>query len=98
MVGIHWKVLTEHSQMNTHVPGFQSFFIGFCIFFVLASSIIFKDQLRQEKSLFSIVGKPYYLTWWLISELNPRSIDQCEIMANLVWFVTPVFLKQQTTG
>ena len=20
-VGIHWKAVTEHSQMNTHVPG-----------------------------------------------------------------------------
>ena len=25
-VGIHWIVLTEHSQMITHVPGFQTFF------------------------------------------------------------------------
>ena len=24
-VGIHWIALTEHSQMSTHVPGFQSF-------------------------------------------------------------------------
>ena len=23
-VGIHWKALTEYSQMSTHVPGFQS--------------------------------------------------------------------------
>ena len=25
-VGIHWIALTEHSQMSTHMPGFQSFF------------------------------------------------------------------------
>ena len=26
-VGIHWKALAEYSQMSTHVPGFQSFFM-----------------------------------------------------------------------
>ena len=33
-VGIHWIALTEHSQMSTHMPGFQSFFgffASFCI-------------------------------------------------------------------
>ena len=33
-VGIHWTALPEYSQMNTHVPGFQSFFrifASFCI-------------------------------------------------------------------
>ena len=24
-VGIHWKALTDYSQMITHLPGFQSF-------------------------------------------------------------------------
>ena len=24
-VGIHWTAITEHSQISTHVPGFQSF-------------------------------------------------------------------------
>ena len=27
-VGIHWKALTEYSQMSTHVPWFQSFYSG----------------------------------------------------------------------
>ena len=33
LVGIHQKVLTDYSQMSTHVPGFQSFFsfFAFCI-------------------------------------------------------------------
>ena len=22
-VGIHWKALTEYSQISTHIPGFQ---------------------------------------------------------------------------
>ena len=34
-IGIHWKALTEHSQMSTHVAGVQSFFerffASFCI-------------------------------------------------------------------
>ena len=33
-VGIHWIALTEYSHMNTHLPGFQSFFsifASFCI-------------------------------------------------------------------
>ena len=34
-VGIHWKALTEYSPMNTHVPGFKSFFPDFCIVFVI---------------------------------------------------------------
>ena len=32
--GIHWKALTEYSQMSTHMPGFQSFsffFASCCI-------------------------------------------------------------------
>ena len=29
-VGIHWNSLVEHSQMSTHVPGFQSFSRFFC--------------------------------------------------------------------
>ena len=36
-VGIHWIALAEHSQMSTHVPGFQSFlFLAFLHHFVLA--------------------------------------------------------------
>ena len=33
-VGIHWIALAEYSQMNTYMPGFQSFssfFPSFCI-------------------------------------------------------------------
>ena len=30
-LGIHWIALAEHSQMSTHIPGFQSFSQGFCI-------------------------------------------------------------------
>ena len=35
-VGIHWKALTECSQMSTHVPGLQSFLVFFLHNFVLA--------------------------------------------------------------
>ena len=30
-VGIHWIALAEFYQMSTHVPGFQSFTVLFCI-------------------------------------------------------------------
>ena len=30
--GIHWKALTEYSQMSTHLTGFQSFFSFFASF------------------------------------------------------------------
>ena len=36
-VGIHWKALTEYSQMSTLVPGFQSFSV-FLHHFTLDSS------------------------------------------------------------
>ena len=32
MFGIPWKGLTEYSQMNTHLQGFQSFFMYFASF------------------------------------------------------------------
>ena len=35
-VGNHWIALTEYSQMNNHMPGFQSFFRDFLRHFVLA--------------------------------------------------------------
>ena len=45
-VGIHKIALTENSQMGTHVPGFQSFFI------VLASfSIGYQQHLRVHPSM-----------------------------------------------
>ena len=28
-VGINWVALAEYSQMNTHVPGFRAFPLGF---------------------------------------------------------------------
>ena len=30
-VGSHWIALAEYSQMSTHMPGFQSFSVFFCI-------------------------------------------------------------------
>ena len=35
-VGIHWIALAEYSQMSTHLPGFQLFFVFFVHGFVLA--------------------------------------------------------------
>ena len=38
-VGIHLIALAEHSQMSTHVPGFQSFFRFFASFCIGQSSL-----------------------------------------------------------
>ena len=43
--------------------------------------LLYKNQLAKEKLLFRIVEKPYYLTWWVISDLSREHIDKCEIMA-----------------
>ena len=39
-VGIHWIALAEYSQMRTHVPGFQSFSMVFCIIDFFPSIIL----------------------------------------------------------
>ena len=45
---------------------------------------ICKTQLRQEKLLYQIIDKPYYLTWWVMSDVSRYYIEQYEIMARLV--------------
>ena len=45
---------------------------------------IAKNQLRQEKLLFQVIEKPYYLTWWVMSDVSRFHIEQYEIMARLV--------------
>ena len=44
-VGINWKALTEHSQMSTHVPGYESFFrfLHNLVLAKLATSSIYKE-------------------------------------------------------
>ena len=46
--------------------------------------LLYKNQLAKEKLLFRIVEKPYYLTWWVISDLSREHIDKCEIMAKMI--------------
>ena len=45
---------------------------------------ISRGQLRNEKLLFKIIEKPYYLTWWVMSDVSRSYIEQYEIMARLV--------------
>ena len=45
---------------------------------------ISKGQMRNEKLLYKIIEKPYYLTWWVMSDISRTCIDQFEIMARLV--------------
>ena len=45
---------------------------------------ICKNQLRQEKLLYQVLEKPYYLTWWVMTDVSRYYIEQYEIMARLV--------------
>ena len=42
--------------------------------------------MKREKCpiLFKTLPKPRYLTWWHLSDLNPRLIKECEDMAKIV--------------
>ena len=54
-VGIHWIALTDHSQMSTHIPGFQSFFRYF-VSAKLATSSRRVNPFTLRVSLESIVS------------------------------------------
>ena len=54
-VGIHWKAVTEHSQMSTNLPGFQSFssfFASFCF------GQISKQQHKGEELNLKLENNP----------------------------------------
>ena len=66
-MGIHRKALTEYSQMSTHLPRFQSFFLGFCIilywsnwFLQSAQRHICKSASRQlSQIVFALHREPH---------------------------------------
>ena len=58
--------------------------------------LLYTNQLAKEKLLFRIVEKPYYLTWWVISDLSREHIDKCEIMAKMICEAS--LLKTADTG
>ena len=39
---------------------------------------------RKDKLLFQVLAKPYYLTWWVMSDVSLSNMEQWEIMARLV--------------
>ena len=43
-----------------------------------------KPQLSRDKLLFQIIERPYYLTWWVMSDVSRNNMEQYEIMARLV--------------
>ena len=47
---------------------------------------LYKNQLSKEKTLYVYkdIGKPFYLTWWIMSDLRLCPINQCEAMAKMV--------------
>ena len=78
-VGIHWIALAEYSQMSTHVPGFQSFFIFFCIILYWPNSLWIKASFwghyqkydRSETMLVKQISRHEpSCCWWLIWSLQ----------------------------
>ena len=59
-VGIYWIALTGYSQMNTHVPGFQSFPRLFLHHFVLATSSIRVKHILKPISIHFAWNDIYY--------------------------------------
>ena len=41
-------------------------------------------QPHQDFLLYNVTSHPYYLIWWIISDLMPNMIRMCECMASLV--------------
>ena len=46
--------------------------------------IMMYRQPHQKYLLFDVTEKPYYLVWWILSDLFPNKTAICEIMASLV--------------
>ena len=42
------------------------------------------DETCQNTFLYRIIERPFFLSWWIISDLIPARISDCEIMAKLV--------------
>ena len=43
-----------------------------------------KAQLNKGRLLWQLIESPYYLTWWVLSDISRNNIEQFEIMARLV--------------
>ena len=62
-VGIQWIVLSEHSQMSTHVPGFHSFFkffASFCIGWISHQQHKGSGQARDAVTLKYFPGASHH--------------------------------------
>ena len=46
--------------------------------------ILYKQSNRKKSWLFDIIEKPYYLTWWIISDNFPNLMNMCEKMYAMV--------------
>ena len=42
------------------------------------------DDTCQNTFLYRIIERPFFLSWWIISDLIPARISDCEIMSKLV--------------
>ena len=46
--------------------------------------ILLYKEPKPDTVLFKVIGKTYYLTWWVIADIRPDLISMCEDMAKLV--------------
>ena len=45
---------------------------------------LYRNQIATERLLFQVIDKPFYLTWWIISDISRAHIGICEKMAKMV--------------
>ena len=46
-------------------------------------SIMYKQPGRRC-DMFDVIDQPYYLIWWIISDINPKLMGMCETMASIL--------------
>ena len=46
-------------------------------------SIMYKQPGRKH-DMFDVIDQPYYLIWWIISDMFPKHMGMCEMMASML--------------
>ena len=102
-VGIHWKILTEYSQMSAHMPGFQwvfRFFTHFVLAKLATSSIIrvkhFGGLLSSTEEALALKGLMSQFDAVLITfvyRLGHSNLITC--LTSFFWKKNPVRLQKK---
>ena len=75
-IGIHWIALAEHSQMSTHLPGFQSF-SRFLHHFVLAKLANNSKRVNPGQLPLAVTADLICYTCWFREIDRVNYADQC---------------------